>query len=398
MKKIVIYGAYDRYNYGDNLMPLLFELFLEKYYPDVVSAHDLVFASISKSDLSNYKAKKTQAIYTILNDKSASDIVAIIVIGGEVLGAKSSTLFTHMSHPFGVNYFIKNLARVMPKMADRISKLFYPVPWDLPYIPDKRNLPNNVKVLFNTVGGDLRKLSSVDKKIATRSLSQADYISARDVRTEEGLKELNNIKRYPDSVCAIADLVDSDFISKNTRPDLLKKLDVEYICFQAAPLKVGAEPAVVARILEEISHKLNMKIVLLPIGYAAGHDDYELLEKIRNYAPDIFSIHYELNVWEIMQFIKQSRVFMGTSLHGCITALSFGVCSVGVNPKINKLDEFLKCWGVDIINRCYTIESIPANIEAIMSIERSTLFKNAEVIKSLALQNNNDLVKSLAGI
>ena len=29
--KVILYGAYDRYNYGDNLMPILLERFLDEF-------------------------------------------------------------------------------------------------------------------------------------------------------------------------------------------------------------------------------------------------------------------------------------------------------------------------------------------------------------------------------
>jgi hypothetical protein len=104
VKKLIIYGAYDRYNYGDNLMPVLFELFLEKYYSDVLLTHELIFASISESDLSRFGVKRTQPINDCVKEEGVS---AVIVIGGEVLCARSSVLFMHMSHFMGVNYIMR---------------------------------------------------------------------------------------------------------------------------------------------------------------------------------------------------------------------------------------------------------------------------------------------------
>lgn len=71
MKKIiVIYGAFDRYNYGDNMMPIIFELFINKYHPDFKNKYTISFASLTKSDLSKYKAIKTVAIKTLINKEN----------------------------------------------------------------------------------------------------------------------------------------------------------------------------------------------------------------------------------------------------------------------------------------------------------------------------------------
>jgi len=54
MKDLIIYGAFDRYNYGDNLMPLLFELYLNRSYSHLLDEYHIKFAAINKSDLSRY--------------------------------------------------------------------------------------------------------------------------------------------------------------------------------------------------------------------------------------------------------------------------------------------------------------------------------------------------------
>ncbi|EFN6097117.1 polysaccharide pyruvyl transferase family protein, partial [Escherichia coli] len=43
--KVILYGAYDRYNYGDNLMPILLERFLKMNFPDKTRTIDFIYAS-----------------------------------------------------------------------------------------------------------------------------------------------------------------------------------------------------------------------------------------------------------------------------------------------------------------------------------------------------------------
>ena len=46
---IVLYGAFDRYNYGDNLMPILFEMYMVKNHPDIEQRANFIYASIQDS-------------------------------------------------------------------------------------------------------------------------------------------------------------------------------------------------------------------------------------------------------------------------------------------------------------------------------------------------------------
>ncbi len=41
-KEIILYGAFDRYNYGDNLMPVLMEMYLKRFHADLVKDYDFV--------------------------------------------------------------------------------------------------------------------------------------------------------------------------------------------------------------------------------------------------------------------------------------------------------------------------------------------------------------------
>ncbi len=92
-RQVIFYGAFDRYNYGDNLMPILLKKYFEKYHQTLVEDIDFVFSSIKKSDLSIYKCIPTIPMYELLE---APENSTVIVVGGEVLGATAGILFTHV--------------------------------------------------------------------------------------------------------------------------------------------------------------------------------------------------------------------------------------------------------------------------------------------------------------
>ena len=85
--------------------------------------------------------------------------------------------------------------------------------------------------------------------------------------------------------------------------------------------------------------------LLLPIGFAALHEDNIALKQMQNIYNNFVLID-KLNIYEIMNLIANSYFFAGTSLHGNITAMSFGIRHIGLNPEIKKLENYLKTWEI----------------------------------------------------
>ncbi len=103
----------------------------------------------------------------------------------------------------------------------------------------------------------------------------------------------------------------------------------------------------------------------------------------------------DLSLWEIMFVISQSSCFIGTSLHGVITALSYSVPYLGLNPKIRKLDSFLSDWGFGISNRCYSITEIFPLIAKVLDFDNENYRNHSEKLVGLALENSHKLARRL---
>ena len=80
-RTVVLYGAYDRYNYGDNLMPIVFEMFFEEWKKDERADVNFVYASLLYSDLSKYDCLTTEPISAVIPRLKRGD--AIVVVGGD---------------------------------------------------------------------------------------------------------------------------------------------------------------------------------------------------------------------------------------------------------------------------------------------------------------------------
>jgi polysaccharide pyruvyl transferase WcaK-like protein len=390
-KKIALFGAYDRYNYGDNLMPILLEMYLKKYSPEKLNDYEFIHTSISDSDLTVYSCFPTRSISNVIGELKQDD--CLIVVGGEVLCASNATLFLHMPKPKLLNdfYILLNRFPIARRFFKKWADLQYRAPWNYPYLPDWKMLADGVNIKYNTVGGSLGTLPLKDKIELSERLTRAKYISVRDKRTLDNLSDISDIKLYPDSAFLMSDLCSEEFLVGNVSPTLLEYIKKRYVVFQAAPSKLGDSLENLVNELSKLYEVNNKRILLLPIGYAAGHDDLYILREVHKKIPDITDLKTDLNIWEIMYLIKHSDFYMGTSLHGVITAMSFGKPHFGINPKIPKLDAFLSDWSIAPFDHCYSVSEIGTLSDILRSEHKSNLVINASKIISLVKENNEHL-------
>ena len=79
MNDIILYGAFDRHNYGDLLFPLIMERVINDQFPE----KKVLIAGLINSDLSSYGAKETITIKKAL--KMSKNDATLILAGGDVI-------------------------------------------------------------------------------------------------------------------------------------------------------------------------------------------------------------------------------------------------------------------------------------------------------------------------
>lgn len=357
MKKIVLFGAFDRYNYGDNLMPVLFQLFVEKYARHIFNDFEFEYVAISSSNLEKYSCYKTISINSIVNTLPSGSV--IVVVGGEVLCCRNQSLFLHMQNSQFHHFFLKVFKKLLPRIFNWYAKSQYATYWEFPFIPLKSFFAHDIKVVFNTVGGDMSNLTQDELNDIKERIISSDYFSVRDKRTFNSFKSLGKeTVLAPDSAYIMSDIINAKDLTAKISEPFLDRLPKSYFVFQAAPTKIGYSVKKCIFYIQELSKQAGQKVVLLPIGYASGHDDLYLLQKVHKALPENTVLLHNLTLWEIMYVIMKSKIYFGTSLHGAITAMSYSVPHFGLNRKITKLDEFLKDWSVYPFHQCYPLEDM----------------------------------------
>ena len=389
MKKIVLYGAFDRYNYGDNLMPIILKKFIETYRPELLKDYELEFSAITHSDLSHYCCLKTRPINEVLKELESE--TAVIVVGGEVVGAKREILFLHSFKNQIIYKFFRSLKWRLPSLYLYCSRFLFSNVSELPYVI----IDHDVRLFFNTVGGRVTSTDYALKQKSLVSLKSAEHLSVRDRRTESGMENFADPILVPDSVHAITKLINDKFLKEHISNKVLPLVGREYVVFQASPIKLSTPIHKLVSAIKELHKVSGERIVLLPIGYATGHDDGELMAELNSRLPEETLILSDLNLWEIMFVIKNANAFYGTSLHGIITAFAFGKPHFCINKNIDKVNAYIKDWSIFPYNRSIEPEAMASTLRSEKTFE--ALERRAEELADLVIKNSNTMFDKLQG-
>lgn len=355
-KKIIHFlSASDRINYGDLLFPILFKSVLERHYPQTIFLN----YAVVKSDFSGFGALPT-ASYLSFQRKVKLLGGNVVIGGGEVFFTEWRTLYSFISPTYSKllknSYFKRLNAKIdFAKIVLSHNKVA------IPFCPSKEELENNqLNLFFSSVGGvffGTKEKPKNSKLINT--LQKSSLLSVRDQRSFDSMKLFGlSPKLVPDSAIIMSDIFAQDFLYSGTNLKTLK--DKKYMFLQLGRYKSPNDLKAFVKQLKSVGAQLELEIVLCPIGLAPGHEDDVVLNKIHNLDAS-FTLIKPKNIYDIMFAISNASLYVGTSLHGLITAQSFGRPYVGLNKNLPKLDSYIKTW-TDKEMGCIDFESIDAII------------------------------------
>lgn len=383
MKKLYILSPNDRFNYGD----LLFPHILKFYFKDIVD--ELVFCSTTDSNLSKFGGIPTHSFQDLYKTKDTNQNY-LIVAGGDSLCIswmqvlsfvdRKIDWFTAIDHKLRTHLFFNTYTRLKYKYRT----IF-------PFSIGKNELRCFSKVMYNSLGGSMlehdRSLLNNPKVIEV--LQNVDYLSLRDAQTSEMLnaKNIRNVV-VPDSAILMSNVFTEESLLHNLSINKNSFKSKEYLFFQTNLrfLNLDAYVALIEKVVDE--YKLS--VCLCPIGTAFGHSDDIALAKIHNLlkCKDKALLVSSPNIYDIMWLIKHSALYVGTSLHGTITALSFGVPFVAHGPI--KLKNYLETWCTE--NQSLFTEEKDVESAVVSQIEHRVVYpslsQKQQVMKSIIHMQN----------
>lgn len=355
MKKLYILAPNDRFNYGD----LLFSHILRKAFAEFFD--EIVFCSTVKSDFSYLGGIPTEP-YDVLYKANCRDENYLIIAGGESLFVSWRVILSYIDKRIKTSKAFPK-SRILSSLAWHLQSVYMRLKYNphtsYPYTIGKFELPNFKGIVYNSVGNC--KLCNdkflVANNKAKKIAKDNDYIAVRDKLTQTALNEMGiDSLLVADSAILMSKYFTESFLEHSLSLDKHKYPKQGYIYFQLGIAFLKGREKEFAMMLDNIWKRYKQKICLGVIARAIDHEDHIALAKIaKHLEPNSYLFYKTPNLWDIMWLIKNAKLYVGTSLHGAITAMSFGVPICAHGPE--KLKRYLADWGDDIGEKSFVEEN-----------------------------------------
>jgi len=401
MRKFHILAAFDRFNYGDLLFGHLAAAEIRARMPKA----EINYYGTRHADLSVQGGFKTRPLTTLFHGDIGRDDI-IWVAGGEVL----STRWVRMAEHNMPHFLSRQLRRVEWRigrdrtdwLCRRMLRAQNLLPWILdPAVFPKENCPT---VVYSSVGGrGIEKLSPTFRTWAANALNRASYLSVRDTRTQTLVEDLTGHAPalLPDSAVVMDQLhgCEESQAAFDRIAARMEGLPSEYIAVQTALKFYASQKSQMHRSLQEIHRRTGRQVVLFSIGRASGHEDQIAAQSIYtslgkpdwlHLAPD------DTTVWEIMALIARSQCYVGTSLHGFITAFVFAVPRVGLSPHVGKLTGFRDAWDLEEMPAAVPFDEIAPAVNQALKIPVASMLAQRDKVQAISQTGTDGLWKIVA--
>lgn len=323
MKKyrIAQIGSFDVENYGDLLFAYVFENNIKKH----IEVEEVVLFAPKKCKMPFTNGIKDIYSLAELERQHTKNPFDVIVVGGGDL--------VHCT----------KIKTYMPHLSDEWLDYEALYMWMIPSIISwKYNIP----LVWNAPGVPMAFIES-EKGIVMELCKIVDYMSVRDNLSKRNLalcQVCNEISVVPDTVFSISEIVlkhelETQFYELNLPLEKQK-----YVVFHANYTFLETEVEGCIKTLRSIKKNYGVDILLLPIGYALGDETF-IKELVKRCPDEFLTIKQKLSPIEMMTVIACSAGYVGASLHGCITATTYGVpivmCNYNHYIKVNGFLELV---------------------------------------------------------
>jgi len=370
MHDIILYGAFDRHNYGDLLFPLIMERVIAQEFPN----KKISIAGLIDSDLSNFGAPKTISIQKAL--KGSKDNATIILAGGDVVACDWQSAYGYLLPIMLFPIYDRVACRFFPKLTDAFISRMAGLTSSLPFNLNQNDAGVERNIIYNSVGAT--GVSRIEGEIAQYLggiMNEADFVSVRDQFSQEQLIRIGcKIPSLaPDSATVMSSYISVEELTEKSSINTLQMIEnfkSRYLVFQISQGYAKGNEELFAKELSKIFKEKKLPIIFIAIGNAAGHNDSAGIDKVVSLLePDVmFETYLEGNIFDLMNIIRNATCYAGTSLHGLITSMSFAVPRVALLPKLRKQINYMNTWDLPHMPRGIQ----PADLEKSVNIAINT--------------------------
>lgn len=307
--RIAHFGTFDVENYGD----LLFPLVLERRLSDVCEG----FVHVSPAGSAPVWEDCVPAIGFDEFLREAPEVDGVVIGGGQILRASPT--------PLG----IYDRGGVSPFVA-------YPSLWlGAAYVAARGDLP----LCWNAPGVPA-PFDAAAARFMRWTSSVTDHACVRDVESRRLLEEAGvevQMGVVPDTAVEVSRLWNEEEITSAYEDAFAHRgrdVPERTLAFHVNARLAGEDVSVIAAHIDNICWKLDATPVLLAIG--PSHGDVETQRKIAGEInTDPLLVDRPRSLREVAACIARSELYVGSSLHGIITACSFGRRCILISARVD---------------------------------------------------------------
>jgi hypothetical protein len=386
MPRPVLFGAFDRHNFGDLLFPHLLAALLPG------PAFEL--AALAQRDLRAFGGHRVRALAT----REQGLPTHLIHVGGELLTCSAYQAAVMLLDPADATATIARYDND-PRAASRWAVGQLGTSRTIPYVVGRDAIAAAGRLIFNAVGGvEWDFLTTSQRDEVKAALGQADWVSVRDHVTQSALRDEGlDVPLCPDPAVMVEQCF-GEVIGQNQQRGAVRDIRDSFpqgylACQFSADFGDDATLDALARGLSRVAAGTGLGLALFRAGAAPWHDDPDVLEKLqRRLPPGTARLFSSLNLWEIGALIAASRGVVCSSLHGRIVALAYGLPRVSLippqqGPRPDKRTAFAETWEPQALPRSVAPSQVEPAVMRALAVPAGVLRENAASLRARYLQS-----------
>jgi hypothetical protein len=403
-------GTFDVENYGDLLYPIVFRRLLKRRDASLTVRQYSLLPGQAPQD-AGFETHPARSLF----EPGSAELRRLVVGGGDILRTDWKTVaapysrihrgyLSRLRSSLGISGSLPYLllkhfpGRAGDKFfADqfRVRRMSYPAAG--PFLMDPADLPAGSVISYLSCGVP-HDFPPADRDQVRRTFNQAQFIYLRDEQSADKLRRCGvrrEIHVAPDLIVTLSEEFERTAEARKGR-ELLSKLGVNderpVLCFQSKPYS-GFRANEIVEHLNRYRRQSGSEVVLLPIGYC--HGDHEFLQRVAEESGGVFKYANLYSVFDIISVIAASDLFVGTSLHGNITAFSFGIPHLLGPLPVDKAEGFLSVVNLPLELKLRSWDEINDKMEMAAGLGREFFSARAQAAKARVYSVVDELLQNL---
>jgi len=365
---LLLFGAFDRHNFGDLLFPHLLEALLP--------GRTFVHAGLAARDLRPFGGHRVAP--------PAPGAAHLIHAGGELLTCTAWQAAVMLHDPAETAVLVAR-HDADPAAATAWAARELGTSRAIPYVAGRDLLVPGGKLIFNAVGGvEWDMLTLAQREEVKAALRAADWLSVRDRVTQAALQaEGIEAPLCPDAAVMVAACC-GDVIRRRQRDDAVQAMRDAFpqgflACQFSADFADDASLDALARGLAGVQAATGLGLVLFRAGAAPWHDDPALYDTLlRRLPPGTARLLPSLHLWDICALIAVSRGTLASSLHARLVALAYGLPRVSLalpqqGRRSGKVAAWAETWEPAAVPRSVALDWIESATMQALAIPADVL-------------------------